>query len=305
MAKNLQRVINSPSGIRLVSLLGRCLPPRLGYAIANIIAVQISKRTGSDLVRSVQANQWVVRGETLSSQELDMAVRDVLVNTARVTFDLYHYIHDTQAAKRLIVMDDATQHLFHRPEFDRRGLVVAGLHMSAFDLVLQTLCATGMRPLVLTIPDPQGGRMLEYEMRRRIGMNILPASVGSLRHALRHLKQGGFVVTGIDRPISDPGAYPLFFGRHAGLPMHYVFLASKAHVPVMVMVARWQPDGKYHINTSELIEMDAHPDREIGAIRNAEKVLYQAERFIRQVPEQWLMTLPVWPEVFQNLKRGT
>jgi len=305
MAINMQRVINSPFGVRLASLLGWGLPPRLGYAIAHIIAGQISKRVNSDLVRSVRANQWVVRGDTLSSQALDSAVRDVFEHTARATFDLYHYIHDAQAARRLIVMDDATQYLFHRPEFEQRGLVVAGLHMSAFDLVLQALCAQGMKPLALTIPDPQGGRMLEYEMRRRSGINLLPASVGTIRQALRHLEQGGFVVTGIDRPIPDPKAYPLFFGRQAALPMHHVFLASKAHVPVMVMVTLWEPDGKYHLYTSELIEMDAHPDREISALRNTEKVLYIAERFIRQAPEQWTMSLPVWPEVLKILSRGS
>jgi phosphatidylinositol dimannoside acyltransferase len=304
MAINLQQVINSRSGVRLASLLGRGLPPRLGYALADMAARQIARRSDSELVRAVQANQWVVRGENLSAQALDLAVREVFHHAARVTYDLYHYIHFPHATREMIVMDEPTHKLFNRPKFDQRGLVVVGLHLSAFDLVLQSLCTQGMKPLVLTIPDPQGGRRLEYEMRKKTGMHLLPASVGSVRHAIRHLQKGGYVVTGIDRPIPRPEGYPRFFGRPASLPMHHIFLAIQARVPVLLMVTRWQSDGKYHIHTSELVEMDPHADRKIGVLQNAEKVLYIAEQFIRQAPEQWTMTIPVWPEVLYILKRG-
>lgn len=305
MVINLQQVINSPSGVRLVSLLGRGLPPRLGYAIADLAAGQIARRPDSTLVQAVLANQWVVRGEKLSPQALASAVQDVFRHAARATFDLYHYIHNPQFIKQRIVLDAPARRLFKRPEYDQRGLVVVSLHLSAFDLVLQSLCTQGMKPLVLTIPDPQGGRRLEYEMRKRTGMNLLPASVGAMRQALQHLLKGGYVVTGIDRPVSGTAAHPQFFGRPAALPMHHIFLASKAEVPVMIMATHWQPDGKYHILTSEMIEMDTHPKRGNGVLRNAEKVLYVAEQFVRQAPEQWTMTLPVWPEVLDIMKRAT
>ena len=104
------------------------------------------------------------------------------------------------------------------------------------------------------------------------------------------------MLTGIDRPIPEPKACPRFFGRPAALPMHHVFLAAKAQVPVMVMVTIQQPDGKYHVMTSEPIEMDPHPDREVEALQNAEKVLRVAARYIQKAPQQWSVSLPVWPE---------
>jgi predicted LPLAT superfamily acyltransferase len=78
--------------------------------------------------------------------------------------------------------------------------------------------------------------------------------------------------------------------------MHHVFLATKAQVPVMVLVTNLQSDGKYHVLTSELIEMDPHPDREVEMLQNAGKVLSVAEKYIRQAPQQWSISLPVWPE---------
>jgi lauroyl/myristoyl acyltransferase len=248
-------------------------------------------------VRTVRANQWVVRGKTLQGEALDQAVLDTLRNAARSIYDLYHYGQDPKGAGRLIVLDPEVQQLIRRPEFDERGLVVTGVHLSSFDLVLQWMGLSGIRPLVLTIQDPQGGRRMEYEFRKRTGMNLLPASFGAMRQALRHLQQGGFVATGIDRPIPDPPACPRFFGHPSALPTHHVFLAQKARVPVLIMAAILQPDGKYHVKASELIEMDTYADREAGTLRNAEKVLNIAERFIRQAPDQWSISLPVWPQL--------
>lgn len=296
MSIDLQQVINSSFGLRLVSVLARTLPPRLGHSIADTVAEGIARRRDSPLVRAVRANQWVVRGERLEAEALTQAVRDTFRHSAHSIFDLYHYIHDSEATGKLIVLDLPFQQIAQRPEFDRRGLIVLGLHLSSFDLVLQWLCKQGMKPLVLTIPEPQGGRRIEYKLRKQIGMNLVPTSVGSLRAALKHLRQGGMVLTGIDRPIPRPEACPRFFGRPAALPLHHIFLATKAHVPVIIAVAHHGGDGKYHVFSSDLIEMDAYSDHEEGLLRNAEKVLRMAEGFIRPVPAQWLVPLPVWPQ---------
>ena len=179
--------------------------------------------------------------------------------------------------------------------------MIAGLHLSNYDLILQWLCQDGMKPLVLTLAKPQGGRQVEYEFRKQIGINLLPASVGALRQALKYLQRGGMVLTGIDRPIEKPDVCPCFFGRPAALPIHHVFLASKAHVPILVTVTYLQPDGKYRVFASDPIEMVSSPDSDEAVLRNAEKVLTVAEEFIRRAPQQWSVPLPIWPQVMALL----
>jgi phosphatidylinositol dimannoside acyltransferase len=193
--------------------------------------------------------------------------------------------------------DPLTQQLTRRAEFEEQGLMIVGIHLSNFDLVMQYLCMQGIQPLALTIPDPQGGRSKEFEMRRKAGVNLVPASVNAYRQALRHLQHGGMVVTGIDRPIPTPPVRPLFFGRPASLPMHHIFIAMKAQVPVVLITSCLQPDGITRVVTTEPIELEHHPDRDIEALRNAEKVLSVAEGIIRTYPQQWSMSLPVWPEL--------
>jgi KDO2-lipid IV(A) lauroyltransferase len=252
------------------------------------------------MVRAVRTNQWVISGESLDKETLNRAVYETYRNSARSIFDLYHYILNPNAIDRRIVLNTTIKQLCQRAEFESRGLMVVGLHISNFDLVLRALTRRGLRPLILSIPDPQGSQRVEYEMRKKTGMNLVPASLSTLRQAIRYLQQGGAVLTGIDRPIPDPKFRPRFFGRPADLPVHHVKMAAKADVPVMVMAIIRQPDGKYSMFTSDPIEMESHPDVETELLRNAEKVLSIAEDFIRQAPHQWSVPLPVWPELLDQ-----
>ena len=253
------------------------------------------------MVRAVRANQWVINGETLDKEALDSAVFATFRNSARSIFGLYHYKLNPGTIERLIVFNDTAQQLIQRPEFNQRGLMLVALHISNWDLGLRALTLRGMRPLMLTIPDPRGSQRVEYEMRKKTGMNLIPASVSSLLQAIRYLQQGGVVMTGIDRPIPKPKVHPRFFGRLSDLPVHHVYLATKAHVPVMVMVTIRLPDGKDHVLTSNPIEMESHPDADTEMLRNAEKVLSIGEDFIRQAPSQWSISLPVWPEALKTM----
>lgn len=293
---DLQQVINSSLSLRLVSFLARSLPPWLGYRLANGLADQLARQGNSRLIRAIRANQGIANGEDLQADALDEIVRETLRYSAHSLFDLYHYSHDFEATRQLIVFDSSFDVIARRSEFEERGLMIAGLHLSNFDLVLQWFSKAGLKPLVITIPNPQGGRYIEYEVRKRAGMNLLPASIRALRQAIKHLQRGGMVLTGIDRPIDKPDVCPRFFGRLAAVPVHHIFLAIKARVPVVVTATYLQPDGKYHVFASEPIEMDTCPGADETLIRNAEKVLVVAEEFIRRSPRQWSVPLPVWPE---------
>ena len=304
MAIDPQRLINSRVGIRLVGILARTIPPRLGYACADFIADRIVSRRNSRIVRAVRANQRVVRGEGVRDAELEQAVGEVFHNSARSIFELYRGIQYPQEAWESIVMDPSAGFLLHRPEYAARGLVVVSLHLGNFDLILHTLSRRGIRPLVLTIPDPRGGRFLEFQSRKKSGANMLPGSFGAIRKAVRHLQRGGYVATGIDRPVSQPRWRPRFFGRPASLPLHHIFLAIQARVPVTVLATIRRPDGKHLVFASPEMEMEPHPDRETEILLNAERVLQTAEEFIRRAPAQWSESLPVWPERTERVPKS-
>jgi KDO2-lipid IV(A) lauroyltransferase len=242
----------------------------------------------------------MARGANLENAALDQAVGETLRNNARDIYSLYHYLGNPQAMRQMITLSAPAQEVLKRPEFSERGLVILGLHLSNFDFVLRAISQDGFKPMVLTIPDPQGGRRVEYEMRKQTGMNLVPAALSALRAAIQHLEGGGTVVTGLDRPIPEPKLQPLFFGRPALLPTHYIYLALKARVPVVVMPVIQQADGKYHVFCSEFMEMEHDVNHDRETLRNAERVLKEAEKFIRMAPQQWNVPMPVWDESLVN-----
>jgi KDO2-lipid IV(A) lauroyltransferase len=301
MAIDLQNIINSQFGVKAVSFFGRMTPPSVGYRMADLVAGWMASRRHSNLIRAIRTNQWVIRGAGPDKEALDQAVRDTIKSIAHSLYSLHHYIHDPKATHNLVDLNPVARGLVERPEFSDRGLMLVGLHLSNFDLILQSMCMQGMKAFVLTIPDPKNGRRLEYEMRKRSGMNLVPASASAIRQALKHLELGGVVLTGIDRPAFDLKARPRFFGYASSLPVHPIYLAMKASVPVMIVAARLGTDGRYHVTTSEPIEMESCPDHDQGTVRNAERVLKEAERFISQAPEQWSISLPVWPDLMDTV----
>jgi lauroyl/myristoyl acyltransferase len=189
MKLDLQQIINNPFAVRFAFFLGRVIPPRVGYPLCNAIGNWSATRHDSKVTQAVRLNQWVIRGANLNKEMLDKVVQETLQNNIRDLYNLYHYVPRPEATQRLIHLNPRACELIERPEFAERGLVIAGLHLSSFDLILQSICQQRLKAMVLTLPDPQGGRWVEYEMRKKTGMNLIPTSVSKLRQAVKHLKQ--------------------------------------------------------------------------------------------------------------------
>lgn len=301
MTDNARKFINSPYGLIIAYIIGQRTPTWLGRRIARFAADFISTRKDWKMVRAARCNQWVVHGEKLDRTALDLAVKTNFRNIADAIYDLNHYLNDSISVLKLIEPDPAIIKLMVREKYAERGLVVAGVHLSNFDMVFQMSGVAGVQALALTLPELNAGYKKQLELRIQKGIQITLASFGSMKRAVDYLKEGGLVITGIDRPDHSYTYRPKFFGRPAALPVHHVFLALKARVPIIVVATLKKPDGKYHFVITEPIEMQPHPDRHTEIIINTERILQEAEKFIQLDPSQWAMTFPVWPEAMAQV----
>lgn len=247
-------------------------------------------------MRTVRQNQQRISSTTLQEHELDHAVKKNLQYSSRSVYDLYHYLNDLDSIDHLFVIDPSFKNLIEASDQLGQGFVIAGIHMAGFDLAIHWLVPDLLDPLILTIPNPEGGRAMEYQRRTELGIRLVPGSFEGIRSAIRYLEYGGIVVTGLDHP--SEAFYPKlnFFGAAADLPTHHIFLALKARCPVVVACSYLTEDGRYHLTASDPIEMESHPNRENQLRLNGEKVLAVVEGFIRQHPQQWLVFQPVWGE---------
>ncbi|MGH2535915.1 MAG: lysophospholipid acyltransferase family protein [Candidatus Promineifilaceae bacterium] len=297
MSSAFQRLSNSRFGIGLLIAFARLLPPAAGYALGRRLADRLSARSNDPLIQAVRSNQWVVGGGRLESEELGARVRATFRHAAHCLYDTYHYMGDTAVMRENIDFGPGFDLILERERQRNQGTLVVGIHMSNFDFLGQAAARLGLRALMLAYPDPTGGYRQQNEFRRQAGLDLMPASVASLKRAANLLKEGGVVITGADRPVPGAKHELRFFGQPARLPVHHIFLALKSEAPIMVTAAVMDAHGKYHIQTSSLISMERGAGREAEISHNAERVLSVAEGFIRQAPEQWLMFYPVWPGV--------
>lgn len=305
MRLNPQAIMNSRLGVGLALGMARSFPPWAGYRIAQFAADVVASRKSWGLVQAVRANQWAIHGGKLTETELNRAVRETFRNTAHCIYDLYHYIHDQNQLLEMIEFDATILGIIQRSKREDSGLIIVGVHSCGFDVVMQGASLRGLEALVITLPQLNPGYQWQTEMRERVGMEIQPASVSTLHEAVRRLRNGGTVLTGLDRPIQGLKYRPKFFGREASLPVHYIQLALKAKVPVRVATALLCPDGSYTFLISDPIDMLPYSDRDEEIMTNADRVLKVAEGMICRCPDQWAMFYPVWENALEEGSRKT
>lgn len=289
-------ILGSPFFILLGVAIAHTLPASFGYWLSRRVARYMSKRRNR-LFCTLRANIAQVVGSQATAEQLDAMAESAIYHAGCTYYDMFHYGRDALrhydiALRTSPEVWEAVRAALH----DRRGAILVGAHMSNFDLAAQWIAAQGVELQALSLTEPDWGMRVVNEIRRRRGLVVTPVGVEALRSALKRLRNGGVVVTGVDRPLSEHDDPILFFGRPAHLPTGHVRLALQTNAPILVACCVQEPTGRYALLLAPPLEMERTYDRNEDIRHNARRVLAILEDMIRQAPEQWLMFVPVWPE---------
>jgi len=298
---SLQSFINGRFGIGLILALGKIIPSSIGYPLAEKISVLLSAQKDSNLVKAARANQWIISKRSLTSEELDIQTQETFRQTSRWLFDFYHNINNYETIlDRVTLSPKLVKFLTDRLGGDE-GTILVAPHLSNFDFGGRALVLHGFDVQVLSYPQPHGGYQWQNKLRKDVGMNVTPMSTESMRAAKARLRNGGGVVTGMDRPLDRSNYNPRFFGFPAAVPTSYVRMALQTNSAVVVIACIGLPEENYRVECSDLIYMEPDDDPVKEIEKNAEKVLREAEKFIRAYPSQWAMFYPVWPFALKEM----
>ena len=298
---NAQTIINSRLGVEAALWMSRTMPPRVGYALAALVADTISRQRGLAPVQAVRANQWVVHDGQASREELDRLVRDTYRNAGRCIYDFYHLFLNDRGLMDRVELGPSFDLLIERCQQNHQGTIMMMSHLANYDLVGRAMALRGLNFQAITPAVAFSGYHLQNRLRMDVGMTITPASMEAVRMATQRLREGGAVVTGGDRPMPDAKYYPKFFGLPAPVPVAHVRLALKLDLPVYVIGVAQDDTKRYRLWVHGPITMQRCPDAEEEIILNAEVLLKIVEGNIRQFPVQWNMTYPVWPQVMNEV----
>lgn len=298
---NLQKLVGNRFAVGFAVWLCQTLPPSLAYPLASLIARIITLNKKSEMARAVRANQWVVSGERMSKKELNRLVYATFRTNIGCLYDYYHNLNHPERVTDMVKMDESFTALFPEGFAHPPAALFVMPHLSNFDLAGRALALSGLKFQVLSYPQPPSGYQFANQLRAIEGMEVTPMSLSAVQQARARLKQGGLVLTGLDRPLEDTRYFPRFFNRPAHVPVGYIQLALQAKVPVYVVACVQVSPGKYKIVARPAVHMQTLPDRKQELEQNAEAVLNEAAILIDAHRKQWAMFYPVWPEALAEM----
>ena len=293
----LNEFINSRIGPMVGAFLGRVLTRKQAFLLADFIAAQLSAKRDSPLYKAVRSNLAVVKGVPYSSPELDSGVGRVLQNAAHGYVDWYRMMASgLDGIESVCEMDESIIDSALEAQSAGHGVVFVGAHISSFNLFLLLLAKRGFPLQVLSYARSEASHRSDNILRERFGVNATPISFESLRQAFHRLSNNGFVVTGVDRP--DVGGSQLtFFNRKVELPIGHARLAIRSGAHMIVGVVQKAAHGIYKVTAPPIIKPEITGDLKKDTLTLAQRVASIIEGFIRSDPEEWMMFLPVWPDV--------
>ena len=293
----LNEFINSYLGPMAGAFLGRVLTRQQAFHLADFIAARLATKKDSPLYQAVRSNLAVVKGIPYSSSELNSGVGRVLRNAAHGYVDWFRMMASgLDGLESVCEIDESLVHSALEAQSSGHGVVFVGGHISSFNMFLLLLAKRGFPVQVLSYARSDEHHRSDTILRERFGINATPISMESLRQAYNRLSNKGFVVTAVDRP--DVGGSQLtFFDRKVELPIGHARLAVRSGAHMIVGVVRQIANGNYKVTGSPIIKPEITGNVKKDTLTLAQRVAGIIEGYVRSDPEDWMMFLPVWPDV--------
>jgi KDO2-lipid IV(A) lauroyltransferase len=297
MRLRLQDVTSSRAMTRFGLWMARRMSRRTGYGAAQWAAHLIARRK-PEIYGTVQANLRQIVGPEVGADALAQMTWRVFYHAGQTYYDFFH----TVGAPREVVLDsvDVPTTLIEHIQGATaagQGVLLLGTHMSNFDLVGLALGAHGLPIQVLSLTNPGEGFQVLNRLRATWGFEITPITPESLRAAIRRLRGGGIVLTGVDRPIPQDRELVEFLGRPAYLPVGPARLALMSNARVFVGSCRYDDAAGYALEYTGPIEMISSGDRREDILANTRRIAAVVERYVSAHPDQWMMFHPFWPDL--------
>jgi len=196
---------------RLAGILARRLPRGLLVAVARLGA-RIHMRVRPGRLDTVTANLLPVVGDDpLRARRI---ARENYGEFAEKLVDLWR--HEAGAAGAVVVEPTGQWEPFRQAIAAGQGVLLVTPHLGNWELGGQLLAGFGVRPLVLSAPEPDSSlTAMRAQARARHGVDTLVVGTDPFAFVavIRRLQEGGVVALLVDRPVLGSGVEVEFFGR--------------------------------------------------------------------------------------------
>ena len=279
---------------RLIILLGRPFPPKVGYFFARIFA-DICYLFFTGKRRALKAAMARVL-DTDDDAVISLAARSSFRNFGKYVIDFIHFLDSTpEEVRRRTVFDDELDRV-RQAVAEKRGVIFITLHCGNWDMGAAALAAYGFPVNVVAETFPHDAmNAIVQGSRRHLGMKVMPMErVGP--SVIRALHKGEILAILIDVPEPGGTVRVNFFGAPTEVPVGPARIALRSGarvIPAILLRVR----GKEEL-VRPFIDFDLTyektGDEEEDVRRLTQSIMTSLERLIRLDPNQWFIFHDMW-----------
>ena len=268
------------------------LPIRVTHGIAVAVA-EVAYRLSRHKRGVVYENMQRVHPEG-TPREWHRLARESFHNYARYWVDFLRCYHLTyEEIYNTLVVPHGVE-WFDESLKKGRGAVLALPHYGSWDMIggwVGHNYPSFWAVAEVLKPPP----MYEFhtELRRRMGIRIIPLAENTVEKVIEVLLSNGIVCLLSDRLIAGSGVEVEFFGERILMPIGPALLGVKLGTAVIPCLTIKKGD-KYHGYVGPPLDIEVTGDTRRDVQANTQKMAKVFEDFIREDPTQWHMFQPIF-----------
>lgn len=275
--------------------LARIAPRWAGYGLAKMVGRQIARKKPA-VYWQVRENIAHITGST-DEDKLTAVTKRAFVNAGRCYYDFYNTIgRPAKVVRSKINFPDKFFEYMTAAEKEGRGVQLAGIHLSNFDLGAMAVAAHGYSVQALSVANPSEGYKLQNQLRKEYGFIVTPITPVSLRQGIRRLKSGGIIAVGLDWPHPEEISLTEVFGKPAYVPLGTARLALISNCLTIILAFYFDSRRGYSMYVSEPMEAIRTGDRDKDVALNTQKYMSFFEQIVSKHPDQWMMFRKFWAD---------
>ncbi len=228
------------------------------------------------------------------------AARRAFANYAKYLIDMMRMAEMTEAhAAELVAIEGLD--VLREAQAEGRGVLVCTVHVGGMDLIGPGLKLHG-EALNVVADDTTYGRLYDHLAAARARQHIFLIGWRNLRGLYRTLRGGGNLVLFCDGGYRRGDVPVEFCGQATTFPIGPATLAAKTGAPMLPVACRRLRDDRFVARALPLIHCTSTEPAEL--YRATQELADALGGVVADVPGQWYMFRPVWPEAAEDRERA-
>ena len=279
---------------RLGAVVANAVPPAVGTPVAEatgrVLGAVLPERR-----RIVRRNLQRATDGSLEGFALERAVSDTFASYGRYWLELFRLPGDARGSVEERVTSVGFQHITDGLALGK-GVILALPHLGGFDFAAAWLAERGLPPaVVVERVEPPELFVWFADVRRAIGMEVIPLGPEAATAVLRALSENRVVCLLSDRDIAGDGLGVEFFGEETTLPAGPATLALRTGATLIPTAVYFRPHGRHFVRIGAPVPAERRGRLREDVGRVTQDLARRFEELVRMAPEQWHVMQPNWP----------